>query len=172
MQTEKTNRHAEKVKSYQANLQAIRQKNKEVQKQLQQEIKILQDELKKQQVGESSTRHATTSTDSTQADLQALSLANDDLHNRLEVQYGFVTSLQDALRARHLKSTPSYSLFWAYELQRDVLLEVIDFDKGTTLTRTEFDHVWVQIRPIDNQQNLLCEVLVRGDLTLDDWSVL
>lgn len=57
-------------------------------------------------------------------------------------------------------------------MQRDVLLEIIDLDKGTMLTCAEFDQVWEQIRPIDNRQNLLCEMLVRCDLTLDNWSVL
>ena len=67
-----------------------------------------------------------------------------------------------------LTSPPSYSLFHAYELQRDNWLAMVGKDRGCLLDSGDFDVVWAASSRHANQQNLICEMIARGDVQLTD----
>jgi hypothetical protein len=67
-----------------------------------------------------------------------------------------------------LLSPPSFSLFHAYELQRNLLLKVLDLERGCQLDSSNFDTVWRITKDQLNQHNLVCEMIVRGDFVLMD----
>jgi hypothetical protein len=69
---------------------------------------------------------------------------------------------------QELKSPPSFSLFRAYELQRDVLLRTLDLPPYSQLDSSLFDLVWKNTKPQANQHNLVCEMIARGDFVLMD----
>lgn len=106
------------------------------------------------------------------ADIKLLATSNDNLQTQVEQLKERTMSLHDALWSQHLKSPPSYSLFHAYELQRDVFLEIADVGKCASLSPEVFEQLWTFTKLVEDQHNLLCEMLVHGDLVLDDWSVL
>jgi len=49
---------------------------------------------------------------------------------------------------------------------------MIDRTREVTLMKEEFDYIWTTANQYENQQNLLCEVLARGDVVLEDWTFL
>jgi hypothetical protein len=67
-----------------------------------------------------------------------------------------------------LLSHPSFSLFRAYELQRNLLLKVLDLERGCQLDSSNFDMVWRITKDQLNQHNLVCEMIARGDFVLMD----
>jgi predicted nucleic acid-binding Zn-ribbon protein len=69
---------------------------------------------------------------------------------------------------QELKFPPSFSLFRAYELQRDVLLRTLDLPSYSQLDSSLFDLVWKITKPQANQHNLVCEMIARGDFVLMD----
>jgi len=107
-----------------------------------------------------------------EADVRILSESNAEVQEQTCTLQRQVDSLRVALWNHQVNSPPSYSLFRAYELQRDVLLDIIDRTKGDILTKEEFEEIWDMASNQENQQNLVCEMLTRGDLCLDDWSSL
>jgi hypothetical protein len=67
-----------------------------------------------------------------------------------------------------LLSPPSFSLFHAYELQRNLLLKVLEFERGCQLDNSNFDRVWRITKGQLNQHNLVCEMIARGEFVLMD----
>jgi hypothetical protein len=59
-------------------------------------------------------------------------------------------------------------LFRAYELQRNLLLKVLDLERGCQLDSSNFDMVWRITKDQLNQHNLVCEMIARGDFVLMD----
>jgi len=49
---------------------------------------------------------------------------------------------------------------------------MFNFDQGQTITSEEFEEAWEMSERQENMQNLLCEMIVWGDLTLTDWNAL
>jgi hypothetical protein len=66
-----------------------------------------------------------------------------------------------------LLSPPSFSLFRAYELQRNLLLKVLDLERYCQLDSSRFDTIW-RVKNQVNQHNLICEMIAQGDFILMD----
>jgi hypothetical protein len=70
----------------------------------------------------------------------------DEVQARVEVLSQQVTSQFDRFQTliwnHELLSPPSFSLFRAYELQRNILLKVLDLERGCQLDSSNFDRVW------------------------------
>jgi hypothetical protein len=75
---------------------------------------------------------------------------------------------QTLIRNHELLFPPSFSLFRAYELQRNLLLKVLDLERGCQLDSSNFDMVWQITKDQLNQHNLVCEMIARGDFVLMD----
>jgi hypothetical protein len=96
----------------------------------------------------------------------------DEVQARVEVLSQQVTSQFDRFQTliwnHELLTPPSFSLFQSYELQRNLLLKVLDFERGCQLDSSNFDRVWRITKGQLNQHNLVCEMLARGDFILMD----
>jgi predicted nucleic acid-binding Zn-ribbon protein len=70
----------------------------------------------------------------------------DEVQARVEVLSQQVTSqfdrFQTSIWNHELLSPPSFSLFRAYELQHNLLLKVLDFERGCQLDSSNFDRIW------------------------------
>jgi hypothetical protein len=70
----------------------------------------------------------------------------DEVQARVAVLSQQVTSQFDQFQTliwnHKLLSPPSFSLFHAYELQRNLLLKVLEFERGCQLDSSNFDRVW------------------------------
>jgi hypothetical protein len=79
-----------------------------------------------------------------------------------------MTSQIDHVRAltwaQELCAPPSFSLFRAYELQRNVLLQTLELERYSQLDSSLFDLVWIATKNQQNQHNLVCEMIARGTL--------
>ena len=64
--------------------------------------------------------------------------------------------------------TPLIFLFWAYELQRDVLLNTLELQHASQFDSGLFDLVWQATKNQVNQHNLVCEMIAQGDFILID----
>ena len=98
---------------------------------------------------------------------------NDAIHKsasktrkQLEDARSQVDKLRRAMWNQDRTSPPSYSLFHAYEIQRDILLEVLGLERGCQMDEVLFDWVWRVASKFTNQQNLVCEMIIRGDFNL------
>ena len=76
-------------------------------------------------------------------------------------------NLKAAMWRQESVSAPSFSLFHAYELQRDVYLTMMELELYDHLDEEKFDLTWSRSRKYENSQNLLCEMIAREDLVLD-----
>jgi hypothetical protein len=96
----------------------------------------------------------------------------DEVQARVEVLSRQVTSQFDRFQTliwnHKLLSPPSFSLFRAYELQRNLLLKVLDLERGCQLDSSNFERVWRITKDQLNQHNLVCEMIARGDFVLMD----
>jgi hypothetical protein len=96
----------------------------------------------------------------------------DEYQARVEALSQQVTSQFDRFQTliwnHKLLSPPSFSLFRAYELQCNLLLKVLDLERGCQLDSTNFDTVWRITKDQLNQHNLVCEMIVWGDFVLMD----
>lgn len=122
-----------------------------------------------------------------EARLRELAASNDDLQGKLDELQGKLDELHGASerlgeengslvrQAQHLKekcwefelrSPPSFSLFRAYELQREVCREVLSLHAGEIHSHAEMDDIWMAATQFEGMHDLLCEMVVRGDLLL------
>jgi hypothetical protein len=96
----------------------------------------------------------------------------DEFQARAEVLSQQATSQFDRFQTliwNHERlSPPSFSLFHAYELQRNLLLKVLDLERGCQLYSSNFDMVWRITKDQLNQHNLVCEMIAWGDFVLMD----
>jgi hypothetical protein len=96
----------------------------------------------------------------------------DEFQARVEVLSQQVTSQFDRFQTliwnHKLLSPPSFSLFRTYELQCNLLLKVLDLERGCQLDSSNFDRVWRITKDQLNQHNLVCEMIARGDFVLMD----
>jgi hypothetical protein len=67
-----------------------------------------------------------------------------------------------------LSSPPSFSLFRAYELQRNLLLKILNLERYYQLDSSRFDTIWRTTKNQVNQYNLVCEMIAWGDFVLMD----
>ena len=67
------------------------------------------------------------------------------------------------------KTPPSYSLMHAYEQQRYILFSLVGID-GTSqqLSQNSFERLWKIIGLDDNAQNLVAEMILRGDILVPE----
>ncbi len=101
---------------------------------------------------------------------------NDAVHKsasktreQLEDARSQVDRLCNAMWNQEKNSPPSYSLFRAYEVQRDTLLVILNMERASQLDSTLFDRVWQAAAKYENQ-NLVCEMIMRGDFQLTDFT--
>jgi hypothetical protein len=96
----------------------------------------------------------------------------DESQARVEVLSQQATSQFDRFQTliwnHELLYPPSFSLFRAYELQHNLLLKVLDLERGCQLDSSNFDMVWRITKDQLNQYNLVCEMIARGDFVLMD----
>jgi hypothetical protein len=96
----------------------------------------------------------------------------DEYQARVEALSQQATSQFDRFQTliwnHELLSPPSFSLFRTYELQRNLLLKVLDLERGCQLDSSNFYTVWRITKDQLNQHNLVCEMIVWGDFVLMD----
>ena len=63
--------------------------------------------------------------------------------------------MRTMLKKMDLTSPPSYSLFHAYELQRDQWLAMVEKDRNCQVDNVEYDRVWAMCTKKENQHNLI-----------------
>jgi len=98
--------------------------------------------------------------------------SNDELQEEKEQTDELILHFKNELWRHHEESTPTFSLFRGYEVQRNVCLSILQLDHGAKLMTDQFTEAWESAGQFDNMQNLLCEMLVRADLELEDWTLL
>jgi hypothetical protein len=96
----------------------------------------------------------------------------DELKDMITKAEQHMTSQIDHVQAltwaQELCAPPSFSLFRAYELQRNVLLQTLELERYSQLDSSLFDLVWTATKNQQNQHNLVCEMIARGDFVLMD----
>lgn len=83
--------------------------------------------------------------------------------SNLEESRSQIDRLRTAMWAQDRSSLPSYSFFRAYELQRNILLTMLNLERGSQLDGAGFDRVWRVAGKHASQHNLVCEMIARGD---------
>lgn len=63
---------------------------------------------------------------------------------------------------------PAHVLEQAYRFDRQMFFLLYDLEAGQTLEHVQLVHIW-QGANVDNRQNLFAEILVRGDLLVEDF---
>ena len=76
--------------------------------------------------------------------------------------------LQQGLWHQDLHSPPPFSLFRAYEIQKNTCRTMMVLTAEEKLTNKEFQRLWTAAGAFTNMQNLLCEMIARQDLQLED----
>ena len=147
---------------------------------MQEEINTLKSELNKTktlletQVTEKIPR--TPDTSETIVELESyvrlLVTTNDELNQELEKTKISNTRLHQIMWEHQLESAPTFSLYHAYELQSDICLSILTFHRGQEISEEQWDDAWELAEKFDNMQNLICEMLVQGDLVLTNWNAL
>ena len=67
------------------------------------------------------------------------------------------------------KAPPSYSLTQAYENQRYLLFSLVEIEgNGQQLSHGTFERMWKLAGLDDNSQNLVAEMILRGDIIVPD----
>jgi hypothetical protein len=96
----------------------------------------------------------------------------DELKDMITKAEQHITSQIDHVRAltwgQELCAPPSFSLFRAYELQRNVLLQTLELECYSQLDSSLFDLVWTATKNLENLHNLVCKMIARGDFVLMD----
>ena len=76
--------------------------------------------------------------------------------------------LQQGLWYQDLYSPPPFSLFRAYEIQKNTCRTMMVLSGEEKLNNKEFQRLWTAAGAFSNMQNLLCEMIARQDLQLED----
>ena len=100
-------------------------------------------------------------------ELNLVHKSNSKYRKQIEDSRLEIDRLRAATWNQDKSSPPTFSLFHAYEIQRNILLVMLKMERGNQLDSEGFDRVW-RVAGNHNQHNLLCEVIARGDLELLD----
>ena len=111
--------------------------------------------------------------DAAESKVQELAALNDQLHDANDqLKEDNITRTRQIKQMKkkcwdfELRSPPSFSLFRAYELQREVCREILSLSPGEIHSPTEFNDIWKEARDFEGMHDLLCEMVIRGDLLL------
>ena len=102
-----------------------------------------------------------------QQKVKSLKSLSETQAERVESLRKRVDSLKSGLWAIESACPPFHSLFKSYELQRDIFFIAYDLKPSQVLEPIVFERLWEEVVR-ENRENLLTEILVRGELKLRD----